>query len=229
MSNPNAASGGSNPIPPSDPTQQSYMRRSSYASVVAGASQANPRNPRHSTGTQSEEYAAAGRARGLDSDAATPHAPWLRSGPGAQEPDDFFIPSYLKSSRYAEQLEREHKARLAEKSRARSASNPPNAARASSNPGAGGGARRMSMHRGGHDEQPKVVNPDDLPPPLPTKWNAMDRNNSLEIFNSGLDVKFSGVQRGHDEAAVVRADHPMPKAGGIYYFEIQVLSKGREG
>lgn len=90
----------------------------------------------------------------------------------------------------------------------------------------------MSMHRGlAHDvieHAPKPVHAEDVPP-LPSKWNLMDRNTSLDIYNNGLDVKFSGPPRGHDEAAVVRADHPMPKSGGIYYYEIQVLSKGREG
>jgi hypothetical protein len=155
-------------------------------------------------------------------------------GPGAQEPDDFFIPSYLKSSRYAEQLEREHKARLAEKSRSRSTSNPPSAARRPSNPSnAGRGAGQLSAHRGmSHDvveHPPKPMHPEDAPPPLPSKWNATDRNNYLDLYNNGLDVKFTAVSRSHDDAAVVRADHPMPKAGGIYYYEIQVLSKGREG
>jgi hypothetical protein len=237
MSNPNAQSSSSgNPVPSSDPTQQSYIRRSSYASVVAGVGQGNQRNPRHSSGTQSEEYSTGGRggARGIDSDAGRSHSPWIRPGAsGAQEQDGFFIPSYLKSSRYAELLEREHNARL-EKSRSRSTSNPPTAARASSNPNnTGTGARRLSSHRGlAHDvveHAPKTTHVEDVPPPLPTRWNVGDRSSFLEIYNSGLDAKFVGPPRGHDEAGAVRADHPMPKTGGIYYFEIQVLSKGRDG
>jgi hypothetical protein len=234
MSNPNAQGSGSGPPAESIP---SYLRHSSYASVAAGTSQGNQRNPRHSSGTQSEEISATGRAagRGVDSDAGPP--PWIRpsgSGSGAQEQDNFFIPSYLKSSRYAEQLEREHKARLAEKSRLRSTSNPPSATRGPSNPGnSGSGAGRLSAHRGlSHDvveNPPKPTHTEDAPPPLPSKWNVMDRNTALDIAHNGLEVKFTGQPRGNDEAAVVRADHPMPKAGGIYYYEIEVLSTGREG
>jgi hypothetical protein len=234
MSNSNAQGSGSGNQMSNESINPSYLRHSSYASVVAGAPQGNPRNPRHS-GTESEEISA-GRAagRGMDADLGA-HPAWVRPsglGSSGQEPDDYFVPSYLKSSRYAEQLEREHKARLAEKSRARSTSNPPSAARSTSNPvNTGSGARRLSVHRGlAHDvvEHPPRTLAEDVPP-LPSKWNMLDRSTSLDIHNGGLDVKFSGQARGHDEAAVVRANHPMPKMGGIYYYEIQVLSKGREG
>jgi hypothetical protein len=228
MSNSNAQ--GSASGPPAD-SNSSYIRHSSWASVAAGTPQGNQRNPRLSTGTQSEEISAAGQ--GVDSDAGPP--PWIRPsgfGSSARELDDYFIPSYLQHSRYAQQLEREHKARLAEMSRARSASNPPTAPRGPSTAGNTGSGSRLAAHRGitaDVVERPPKMS-DDTPPPLPSKWNMMDRNNtSVDIYNNGLDAKFTGPPRGHDDAAVVRADHPMPKVGGIYYFEIQVLSKGREG
>lgn len=31
------------------------------------------------------------------------------------------------------------------------------------------------------------------------------------------------------DAACVRASHPIPAACGVYYFEIRVVSKGRDG
>jgi len=65
--------------------------------------------------------------------------------------------------------------------------------------------------------------------PWPTRWNDGDRFNQLELEESGRLAKFSGTQKTHDEAAAVRADFPMPRQCGIYYFEITVISKGKEG
>ena len=56
----------------------------------------------------------------------------------------------------------------------------------------------------------------------------------------GLHLRFSGVdipslasyirswQKSQD-AASVRATHPIPAACGIYYFEVKIVSKGRDG
>ena len=38
-----------------------------------------------------------------------------------------------------------------------------------------------------------------------------------------------GIGKNHKDAASVRATHPIPAACGIYYFEVKVISKGREG
>lgn len=66
--------------------------------------------------------------------------------------------------------------------------------------------------------------------PLPSRWNEQDKFNVLEINNDGLDVRFGGPNRStQEEAAAIRADHPMPRQCGIYYFEVTVLSKGKEG
>ena len=39
----------------------------------------------------------------------------------------------------------------------------------------------------------------------------------------------SGVGKTHKDAASVRATHPIPAACGIYYFEVRIVSKGRDG
>lgn len=39
----------------------------------------------------------------------------------------------------------------------------------------------------------------------------------------------SGPGKSHKDAASVRADHPIPPLTGIYYFEVKILSKGRDG
>lgn len=38
-----------------------------------------------------------------------------------------------------------------------------------------------------------------------------------------------GSGKNHKDAASVRASHPIPAACGVYYFEIRVISKGRDG
>jgi hypothetical protein len=39
----------------------------------------------------------------------------------------------------------------------------------------------------------------------------------------------SGAGKNHRDAAAVRTAHPIPAACGLYYFEITVVSKGRDG
>lgn len=53
--------------------------------------------------------------------------------------------------------------------------------------------------------------------------------NGLEIMADGTEVRFNGVTKTSDEAAAVRSDFPMPKEVGIYYFEVTVLSRGKDG
>lgn len=66
--------------------------------------------------------------------------------------------------------------------------------------------------------------------PLPTQWNASDKYNGLEISPDGLDVRYSGPAHKHDhEAAALRADNPMPPQCGMYYYEIRIESKPKEG
>lgn len=40
---------------------------------------------------------------------------------------------------------------------------------------------------------------------------------------------FSGHGKTPKDAASVRATHPIPAACGIYYFEVKIVSKGRDG
>ena len=39
----------------------------------------------------------------------------------------------------------------------------------------------------------------------------------------------TGVGKTHKDAASVRATDPIPASCGIYYFEVKVISKGRDG
>lgn len=42
-------------------------------------------------------------------------------------------------------------------------------------------------------------------------------------------VYVSGHGKTHKDAASVRATHPIPASCGLYYFEVKIVSKGRDG
>jgi hypothetical protein len=70
---------------------------------------------------------------------------------------------------------------------------------------------------------------DEPPQPLPSRWGTPDPKLGLDVTGEGLQVKYTGPHKVNDEAACIKADHPMPRMAGIYYFEIEVMSKSREG
>lgn len=146
-------------------------------------------------------------------------------------PPAFFKPSYLKDSKYLESLEEVHIAKVAAEldgPLARS-SDPVSLSRSSSS----ANMQKMApSHRGMTYEiiehQPHVE--EDFPAPLPSKFEATDKYGGLEVAVDGLDVKFVGLHKmGEHEAAATRSDHPIPPQCGIYYFEVSIISKGKEG
>ena len=42
-------------------------------------------------------------------------------------------------------------------------------------------------------------------------------------------IYITGIGKAAKDAASVRATHPIPPSCGIYYFEIKIISKGRDG
>lgn len=65
--------------------------------------------------------------------------------------------------------------------------------------------------------------------PLPRQWSVKDKCQSLSLSMANLRVTYKGPGKTHKDAASVRTDFPIPAACGIYYFEVKVLSKGRDG
>lgn len=49
------------------------------------------------------------------------------------------------------------------------------------------------------------------------------------MFYSYLFSTCEGHGKTHKDAASVRATHPIPPACGLYYFEVKIVSKGRDG
>ena len=143
----------------------------------------------------------------------------------------FFIPTYLRGSKYMEELEAAHNANLAvqkeEQSRPRSSHG--SLSKSSSTVSL---PKMQASHRGMAYEiiehQPVVVEAG--PEPLPSKWVEVDKHNSIEIAGDGQQVRFVGLSKLADhEAAAARSDHPMPVQAGIYYYEVYIESKGKDG
>lgn len=49
------------------------------------------------------------------------------------------------------------------------------------------------------------------------------------IIRLSILTFFLGVGKSHNDAASVRTPYPIPAACGLYYFEVKIISKGRDG
>ncbi|KAF9886410.1 hypothetical protein FE257_011442 [Aspergillus nanangensis] len=165
------------------------------------------------------------------------YASFPRSDPFFHNPGSFadpssssFTPSYLRNSRYICRLDAARRAKLVTHRDAVSSSVASNPLSASSSQAS---LHRIApSHRGMTydiiEREPPIDDEHLLP--LPSRWNDADKYAGLELTNGGLEVRYTGAVNKHDhEAAAVRADNPMPPQCGIYYFEITILSKPKEG
>ncbi|RIB20861.1 concanavalin A-like lectin/glucanase domain-containing protein [Gigaspora rosea] len=62
---------------------------------------------------------------------------------------------------------------------------------------------------------------------LPTAWDIEGISPFIDIDSSGLIVNYTNPD--NYEAAIVRANHPIPSQCGIFYFEIKIINKGKNG
>ncbi|XP_056273713.1 ran-binding protein 10 [Pseudoliparis swirei] len=65
--------------------------------------------------------------------------------------------------------------------------------------------------------------------PLLRSWSPKDKYSYIGLSQNNLRVHYKGHGKNHKDAASVRATHPIPAACGIYYFEVKIVSKGRDG
>jgi hypothetical protein len=143
----------------------------------------------------------------------------------------FFTPSYLKGSRYVAKLEAAHKAKATAQREASSthSSNPASLSTSSSNVNL---HRMAPSHRGMTYDivEHHTPNEDDGLNPLPSKWSETDKFPGLESQADGLELRYLGQVNKHDhDAAAARADHPIPPQCGIYYYEVTILNKSKDG
>ena len=154
-------------------------------------------------------------------------------GLGGGHMDHFFVPSYLKDSKYVQKLEEAHRAKvLAHKDGPSAHSSQPGSLSTSAS-SISLHTKMVPSHRGmTYDLIEKAPPLEDEPlSPLPTRWNSQDKFGGLEVLSDGQEVKFTGAKSPADrdhEACSIRADHPMPQQCGIYYFEVTIISRRRE-
>jgi hypothetical protein len=184
-------------------------------------------------GSYSNQWGGSGSLGGVGSGLGNGHG----NGFGHDDRDGkgptFFIPSYLRGTRHADRLHTAHQARLSARLEARSTQSS-NAGSLSTSSSSINLHKMVPSHRGmTHDIIEKAPIPvyeeSDMVKELPSRWNNNDKYAGLEIMNAGLEVRYNGANKTHvDEAAAVRSDKPMPRECGIFYFEVTVLSKGKE-
>jgi hypothetical protein len=64
----------------------------------------------------------------------------------------------------------------------------------------------------------------------PSAWDASIRSPSQRYLSvDGCRVKYIGPGSEDRDAAAVRANHPVPADCPLYYFEVEVVSRGRDG
>ena len=144
--------------------------------------------------------------------------------------NDFFIPSYLKRSRYVAKLEAADKAKKAAERERPQSSHPGSLSRSASNaslprmvPGTHRGMAYEIVERAPPGEQEHLM-------PLPSKWSDVEKNPGLDLLADGSEVRYNGPSSKTEmDAAAVRADYPMSPQCGIYYYEVEIKSKSKDG
>ncbi|RIB23992.1 concanavalin A-like lectin/glucanase domain-containing protein [Gigaspora rosea] len=62
---------------------------------------------------------------------------------------------------------------------------------------------------------------------LPTAWDIEEKSPFINIDSSGLKVDYTGSD--DYEAAIVQANNPIPSQCAIFYFEIKIINKEKNG
>ena len=143
----------------------------------------------------------------------------------------FFVPSYLRNSRYVAKLEAEHRKRVAAQQEAPSthSSNAASLSTSSSNVNL---HRMAPSHRGMTYEIIENIpaSEDDLLMPLPSRWSESDKYPGLDLPGDGLEIRYTGsTSKTEMEAAAARGDYPMSPQCGIYYYEVEVKNRSKDG
>lgn len=159
---------------------------------------------------------------------------------GSIPPNAFFVPSYLRHSRYVSKLEAAHRAKAQaqresttqysrEPSMVDPYSNPPSLSTSASN----ANIHRMAPSYRGMTYEIIESNPpkdEDQLMPLPSRLSETDKYPGLDLLSDGFEVRYNGVtSKVEQDATMVRADFPTPPQCGIYYFEVEIKSKTKEG
>lgn len=69
---------------------------------------------------------------------------------------------------------------------------------------------------------------DPIATPLPTHWSSVDRRETIYVSADRTLLKYKGLGVNHNDAASVRANHPIPHGCGTYYFEVTIITPERK-
>lgn len=155
-------------------------------------------------------------------------------------PSDFMCPSYLRNSRYVQRLEVDYKKEMTVMLERRQGRNVFHNNKDDLTPSLSTSSSAVNLHTKASSSHPRAPahdttervrhsEPDEVLNKLPTRWSDTDKCDGLDITGEGLEIRFQGVTKTSDDAATIRSNHPMPKEVGIYYFEVTILSRGKEG
>ncbi|EPS42552.1 hypothetical protein H072_3482 [Dactylellina haptotyla CBS 200.50] len=211
---PMAASGASTITPRS--------QGSSWASIVSG----QPSRPRisPSSGLRSQRNGSYANLSEIGSQSGRYYNSSLSSAFNTQSKISrlpIAVPSYLEDSLYCEKLTA---ARFPQANATTGPSRNPSYTSVALYAQARGGGLKIDV------KDTNATPDDDLPTPLPTKWNENDKSGGIDISQDGLDVQFLGPTKVNEyDSAAVRADHHMPRSCGVYYYEVTIMNKSREG
>ena len=65
---------------------------------------------------------------------------------------------------------------------------------------------------------------------LPTRWSDQDRTPALSVSSDGRELMFTGPSSmGDRDSSAARANHTIPPACGIYYYEVEILHRCPQG
>ena len=253
MTNAPTPNSPSSPSFHSNPASSSGLPRSSYASVAAGiaASQHLPlppsqtvsladiMNPHQGPSTQVSTSFLEQRAITRSSRPQTwrksasynptyPQIPLLgRMRQDLAWDQGLCLPSYLRDSRYGVQL-RDQQVRRAKQHAER-----PSAYLAkkssSANSSSASLPRLQPSKRGMTHDVVETEEPSTEVPLLPSRWSEKKKNEDLELHSDGLEVKYAVPSGSGHDAPAIRTDQCIPPACGVYYYEVSIASKGREG
>ncbi|KAF0516276.1 SPRY-domain-containing protein [Gigaspora margarita] len=62
---------------------------------------------------------------------------------------------------------------------------------------------------------------------FPTAWDTENNSPFINIDSSGLKVNYTDPD--DNKAVIIRANHPIPSQCWIFYFEIKIINKGKNG
>lgn len=70
---------------------------------------------------------------------------------------------------------------------------------------------------------------DERETPLPRQWSSKDRHSYIGLSQNNLRVHYKGSGKNNKDTASVRANYSVPTSCGVYYYEVKIVSKGRDG